>query len=84
VEQRAVREVKMDFEKLRAECVRRGWVIMDERGPDTGPDAFKIELQGSSAEASCYRSAANWRVVFHGTLTQLHELHDVLLACGAA
>jgi len=74
----------MNVDKLRSECVRRGWAITNERGPDTGPDAFHISLEGTSAEAACYRQASNWRVVFHGTLTQLHELHDVFLACGAA
>ena len=73
----------MNIDQLRSECARRGWAVVDEHGPDVGPDAFRIKLDGDNAEAACYRRAANWRVVFHGTLVQLHELHDVFLACGA-
>jgi hypothetical protein len=84
VERRAVREVRMDFKKLREECVRRGWRLVDERGPDADPVAFRVLFGDVMGVASCYKLVDHWRVGFFGTMTQLHELHDVFLACGAA
>ena len=72
----------MNIDQLRSECARRGWAVVDEHGPDVGPDAFRIKLDGDNAEAACYRRAANWRVVFHGTMPELQAAWSVLEGCG--